>query len=262
MQEHYLIHLPHCGTDIPTQYLNDYYLSSDELNRNIFQYADLYTDELFGSLFNKFGGVQNQYSRLFFDPERFGDDSFEIMQKNFKLGWFYENAILDKKPLRTLKNKNKIREYFDNHHKLLNQLTKEKLDKYGKCTVIDCHSFSNERYWFHDEIRLPDICIGFEKKHADQELVEKIKYLFKDYAIGINEPYAGSLVPTNYWGKDNRVKSVMIEINKKLYLEEDNFTKSRDFDNIIDRINRITTPQLTLDATSPSPFSPTLLMFD
>ena len=239
MKNHYLIHLPHSGTKIPTKYLDDYYLSEDELKNNIFQYADLFTDELFGKLFDTFGGVENEYSRLFFDPERFGDDKFENMQKDFGLGWFYENAILSKKPLRSLKNKDKIRAYFDEHHKLLNKLTQEKLDKYGKCTVIDCHSFSNERYWFHEDIKLPDICIGFEDNHVDHNLVESIKSKFSKYTIGINEPYKGSLVPTNYWGKNFRVKSVMIEINKKLYLEDDNVTKSSGFDKIKEMVNNI-----------------------
>jgi len=219
--------------------LSDYYLDANELKNNIFQYADLYTDELFQNLFNKFGGVKSEYSRLFIDPERFGDDAFEMMYKKFKLGWFYENAILEKKPLRSIRNKDKIRTYYDEHHKKLNYLTEQKLQAYKKCTVIDCHSFSNERYWFHEDIPLPDICIGFEENHIDESLVQNIQDAFKGYNIGINEPYQGSLVPTNYWGKDKRVKSVMIEINKKLYLEDDNITKNKDFDMIKNKIESI-----------------------
>ena len=172
-------------------------ISSEELKENIFEYCDLYTDELFDEMFNKFGGVKSNYSRLFFDPERFGDDDLEEMHKKYKLGWFYENAITTKKPLRKINNKNIIRKYFDNYHKELNDKTKQKLTKYGKCTIIDCHSFSNQRYWFQDkDIYFPDICIGFEKAHLDKEVIDIIKDEFKEYEIGINMPYAGSLVPT------------------------------------------------------------------
>ena len=240
MNKHYLLHLPHCGTDIPKKYLDDYLLSNDDLQENIYQYCDLYTDDLFDSLFHAFGGVKNRYSRLFFDPERFGDDDAEEMHQKYRIGWFYENAILANIPLRKTTHKDKIRKYFDNHHDELNLLTKQKLDTYDKCTVIDCHSFSNERYWFHDKnLELPDICIGFEERHVDKELVEIIKEEFKEYNIGINIPYAGSLVPTNYWQKDDRVKSVMIEINKKLYLEPNNMTKSDNYSNIKQKLNNI-----------------------
>jgi len=246
MNKHYLIHLPHCGINIPDKYLDDYLLSKKELKQNIYQYCDLYTDELFGSLFKKFGGVKNLNSRLFFDSERFGDDSQEDMHKKYKLGWFYENSILSKKPLRKIENKKVIRKYFDDHHKELNKKTKLKLDIYHKCTIIDCHSFSNERYWFHNkDLQLPDICIGFEDKHVDHKLVEIIKNEFKEYDIGMNIPYEGSLVPTDYWQKDYRVKSVMIEINKKLYLEDDNIKKNGNFniikqklDNILEKITK------------------------
>jgi N-formylglutamate amidohydrolase len=247
MSNHYLIHLPHCGTKIPEQYINDYLLDKQDLENNIFQYADIYTDELFGSLFDKFGGVKNEYSRLFFDPERFGDDDFEKMYQKFRLGWFYENAILEKKPLRGTQNKSAIRKYFNNHHLLLNKLTQEKLDKYDRCTVIDCHSFSNERYWFHEDIKLPDICVGFEDNHIDETLINIIKDEFKDFDIGINKPYQGSLVPTDYWGKDKRVKSVMIEINKKLYVDDDNITKNSNFNIIKQKIDNILTKLARLD---------------
>ncbi len=239
MNNHYLIHLPHCGTKIPKEYIKDYFLDKDDLENNVYQYADLFTDELFGKLYENFGGVKNEFSRLFFDPERFGDDKFEHMHADFGLGWFYESAILEKKPLRSLDNKDKIRKYFDDHHKLLNKLTQDKLDKYGKCTVIDCHSFSDVRYWFHKDFELPDICVGFEDKHVDNDLLDIIKAEFSGLTVGINEPYVGSLVPTNYWGEDFRVKSVMIEINKKLYLEKDNITKNADFGNIKQRLENI-----------------------
>lgn len=240
MNKHYLIHLPHSGRDIPSEFRDDYLLEEDELQENVYQYCDLYTDELFGDLFEHFGGVKSNYSRLFFDPERFGDDTAEPMYQKYRLGWFYENAILTKKPLRKLDNKVKIRTYYDAHHKELNEKTADKLSLYGKCTVIDCHSFSNERYWFHDaNLALPDICIGFEGDHVDSELVKIIQEEFKEYDIGINTPYGGSLVPINYWGKDFRVKSVMIEINKKLYLEADNVIKSENFETIKKKLNNI-----------------------
>ena len=224
----YLIHLPHCGTMIPDEHRADYFLSQEKLEENIFQYADLYTDELFESLLTRFGGVKSKYSRLFFDPERFFDDKHESMSR-LGLGWFYEKAILEEIPLRNTKNKEAIAEYYHKHHKELNDKTQEKLDLYGKCTIIDCHSFSNERYWFHDQnIELPDICIGYDEDHIDMGLVEILKEEFQSYNVSINDPYSGSMMPSHF---NNNVKSVMIEINKKLYLDAEN-NKTDGFDRI------------------------------
>jgi len=236
----YLIHLPHCGLKIPNQFLDDYYLSAKELQNNIYEYCDIYTDELFDSMFEKFGGVKNQYSRLFFDPERFSDDNQEEMYKKYRLGWFYENAIIDKKSLRKLDNKDKVKKYYDEHHKQLDNLTQQKLDMFNQCTIIDCHSFSDKEYWFLKKTSdFPDICIGYEEYHLDENLIEIIKDEFSEYKIGLNTPYSGSLVPMRYWHKDNRVKSVMIEINKRIYTEQDNKTKNKNFVTVKNKIDNI-----------------------
>lgn len=238
----FILHLPHAGISIPERYREDYLLDSEKLVDNIYQYADYKTDSLYALLKTryKFQSVCNPYSRLFIDPERFFDDEQESMQQKYGLGWFYENAILEKKPLRTTKNKSAIATYYHEHHNRLEFLVEHKLNSYDTCTIIDCHSFSNERYWFHDKnIELPDICIGYDEFHKDEKLVETIKEVFKEYKVSINSPYAGSLVPTKYYMKDKRVKSVMIEVNKKLYLKDDNITLSKGFKDISSKISLI-----------------------
>lgn len=236
----YLLNLPHSSIYIPERFKKDYYLNEEDLDKEIVEYADLYTEELFDSLFNFSGGLKNEYSRLLVDVERFFDDDFEDMQVKHQMGWFYENMITVKKPLRNLNSKEELSKYYKKYHEELNKRCQERLDQFDECIVIDCHSFSNKRYWFHDksidEKNLPDICIGYEDYHKDDRVVSIIKKVFKDYNIQINNPYQGSLVPTNYWGKDKRVKSVMIEINKKLYLEEDNKTKSKNYKKLKEKI--------------------------
>ena len=237
----YLVNLPHCGLEIPEEYKDDYFLSEEKLNDNIYQYADLYTEELFDPLYERFGGVKNNYSRLFFDPERFFGDDQEKMSK-LGLGWFYEKAILENVLLRNTNNKSKIAQYYIDYHKKLTEKVQEKVERYGNCTIIDCHSFSNERYWFHDkDIELPDICIGYDEEHVDMELVELIKEMFEDYVIKINEPYSGSLVPTEHYRKSENVKSVMLEINKRLYLNGDNVTKNYKFSDLVFKLDMLMT---------------------
>ncbi len=44
------------------------------------------------------------------------------------------------------------------------------------------------------------------------------------------------MVPLKFFGKDKRVKSIMIEVNRKLYLDED-FEKNENFTKIKQIIN-------------------------
>lgn len=239
MNNHYLVNLPHCGIKIPDQYLKDYNLSKDELIQNVYEYADLYTDDVYESFYKNFGGVKNEYSRLFMDPERFYDDAQEHMSK-FGLGWFYEKAIIEEQPLRRIDHKKDISKYYMEYHNELYQKTRKKLEKYNRCTIIDCHSFSNHRYWFQPiDKEFPDICIGFDDLHKDQKLIDIIKEEFSGYDIGINTPYSGSIVPLEYYGKNDNIKSVMIEINKKLYLQSNNMEKNSNFNKIKQKITNI-----------------------
>ena len=41
------------------------------------------------------------------------------------------------------------------------------------------------------------------------------------YSTVRNEPFSGTIVPLKHYRKDQRVQSLMIEINRKLYVKED-----------------------------------------
>jgi N-formylglutamate deformylase len=48
--------------------------------------------------------------------------------------------------------------------------------------------------------------------------------------VGINRPYAGALVPMAYYQKDRRVASILLEVNRRLYMDEGSGTKSDGFE--------------------------------
>lgn len=98
------------------------------------------------------------------------------------------------------------------------------LDKYNKCIIIDLHSFSNEMiYRLFGYENLPDICIGVEEDYYSEEIKNYLIEYFKrlGYSVEINYPYSGSIVPNKYYGKKNTgIISIMIEVNKNIYLED------------------------------------------
>ena len=80
----------------------------------------------------------------------------------------------------------------------------------------------------------PDICIGTDEFHTPKELVACSTNYFigLGYSVSMNSPYSGSIVPMRYYRKDKRVSSIMIEINRKLYLKDHGNEKSDTYDTI------------------------------
>ncbi len=50
------------------------------------------------------------------------------------------------------------------------------------------------------------------------------------YHPRVNTPYSGAITPIKYYGKDRRVVSVMVEVNRKLYMNEKTGEKTKDFE--------------------------------
>ena len=68
----------------------------------------------------------------------------------------------------------------------------------------------------------PDICIGTDEYHTPDDLTKILCQGFEDrgYTVAINTPFAGTMVPMRYYHKDKRVISSMIEINRRLYMNQ------------------------------------------
>lgn len=102
-------------------------------------------------------------------------------------------------------------------------MVEEKLKHYGKCVIIDCHSFSDTMvYTGVESINMPDICVGADKFHTPNYIVDEIVKLCRDvgYVTHVNSPFSGSLVPLSQYNKNENVISVMLEINKRLYVDD------------------------------------------
>jgi N-formylglutamate amidohydrolase len=46
------------------------------------------------------------------------------------------------------------------------------------------------------------------------------------WRVELNRPYAGTIVPGNFHQKDPRVYSIMVEVNRSLYMNEDTGERS------------------------------------
>jgi N-formylglutamate amidohydrolase len=126
-----------------------------------------------------------------------------------------------------------LKEYYWVHHALLSKAVKTSLEQTESCLILDCHSFPSSpltRAIVQDEIR-PDFNIGTDSCHTPKYIIdESINYFeTKGYTLGIDTPYSGSIVPMEYYQKDKRVTSIMLEVNRRLYLKENSNKKSENY---------------------------------
>ncbi|MBU1706143.1 N-formylglutamate amidohydrolase [Patescibacteria group bacterium] len=225
-----VLHIPHSSTGIP---INDGYIASKgDVDKEILKLTDWYTDDLFQHA--KAIPVIAPFSRIFCDVERYPDDSDEVMAK-VGMGMVYER--LDSgKPLRVI-NETLRQEIYNRfykvHHRHLSSAIEEQLKDYGKCVIIDCHSFLNNPFKrdLDQKTPRPQIDIGTDNFHTSKKLCERSLKFFQSrwFSCELNRPYSGCMVPHEY-STNKRVESIMIEVNRDLYLEKGTNTKSKDYD--------------------------------
>lgn len=207
-------------------------MDDEFLENEILKLTDWHTEDLFYS--NEDEMVVAPFSRIFCDPERFPDDSQEVMAK-YGMGVLYEKSDNDE-PIRKVTpelRERVLNEYYWKHHLKLNNSVNEQLNLFGEVLIIDCHSYPNKplkRDLDKNPIR-PDFNIGTDPYHTPQKLIDVSVAFFKNagYTLGIDWPYKGSIVPLQHYQKNNKVQTIMLEINRALYLNEPTNEKSSNY---------------------------------
>lgn len=116
-------------------------------------------------------------------------------------------------------------QYYHPHHKKLTETVDRILEEQNRCLITDGHSFPPKAlpYETNPKAIRPEFCLGTDDFHTSPELLEAIEAELQrlGYSTGHNEPFSGTIVSLKHYQKDQRVQSLMIEINRKLYLNED-----------------------------------------
>jgi N-formylglutamate amidohydrolase len=237
-----IIHIPHSSTYIPMHIRREMLLDDNELESELLKMTDRYVDELAEDLDGYVSLIKFQYSRLVADPERFRDESKEIMAPVGMAAVY--SSTSEGKPLRHVKEDKKellLKTYYDPYHQEFENKATEIINEFGKCLIIDLHSFPSKPlpYEFIQEEIRPDFCIGTDKYHTPKALVNFAENFFQKagFSTKINEPFASTFVPLRFYQKDKRVNSIMIEINRSLYMDEKSGEKNSGFFKIRDLIN-------------------------
>jgi N-formylglutamate deformylase len=225
-----ILHIPHSSTKIPFQ--DGYVVSEDSLAMEMLKLTDWYTDDLFQSDEDEM--IKADFSRICCDTERFTDDSQEIMAQ-FGMGVLYEkNDDGELMRVVTPELKEKIlKDYYWPHHAKLSNAVNKQLQLYGKALILDCHSFPSKPFKrdLDKSANRPDFNIGTDSFHTPKYLIELSNAFFEKagYKVGIDWPYKGSIIPLEHYQKNKNVQTIMLEINRALYLKEPGNEKSEGY---------------------------------
>lgn len=237
-------HIPHSSIVIPTEFKKDFLIGQSELTDETLQMADFLTDKLYKKLLKHAGGIIAQFSRVVVDIERFTDDKKEKMAK-MGMGALYTRSgggKIIRKFSQTRKEK-LFKTFYYPYYRELNRLIQQCLNKFGQCLILDCHSFPDQPrpYELSQSANRPDICIGTNPFHTPPQLVKILVDNFEKnkFKVKKNSPFQGALVSPQYYQKSKQVKSIMIEVNRKLYMDEKKFQLNPDFDAVADLICNI-----------------------
>jgi N-formylglutamate amidohydrolase len=221
-----LLHIPHSSTEIPAQWRRQIVLDDDNLARELLLMTDAHTERLFD--LEGVSRIVFPVSRLLVDPERFPDDGGEPMAER-GMGVIYTKTangeVLRDEPDASTRVA-LLNEYYHPHHAKLSAAAEQIIERHGSCLIVDCHSFPSRSLPYErqpgDALR-PEICIGTDDFHTPKELSEKLMAFFgnKGYGVALNIPFAGALTPMKLYRQDPRLRSIMIEVRRDLYMDEE-----------------------------------------
>ncbi len=230
-----VIHLPHDSTCVPAHLRDQFVLDDSELDEEVIRITDHLTHELFGCSLLGTRLVASPVSRLVVDVERFSEDELEPMAAQ-GMGAVYALTTSGsrlRRDLTPLEREALMSSYYRPHHRTFETTVDEVLRLYQSCLVIDAHSFPSHPlpYELDQDRNRPDVCIGTDSFHTPRAYASAFREVFEalGFSVAFNRPFAGAIVPAKHYRADPRVKSVMVEINRRLYLDESTGAESHNF---------------------------------
>jgi N-formylglutamate deformylase len=240
-----VLHIPHSSKRVPAEAREVILLDDAALNGELLRMTDAYTDELFPVTPVEAGRVIFPLSRLVCDVERFPSDAEEPMG-NRGMGVIYTRTSMGEM-LRTQPDPPERQECLNRwywpHHSVLERMVNDVTAQSGVCLIVDCHSFASVGlpYELDQTSDRADICIGTDSFHTPSRVRDAIVAAAEEegYSVAVNAPFAGALVPLSGYQKDRRVWSVMIEVNRRLYMDEVSGLKRHGFEKVRAAVGRL-----------------------
>ena len=132
------------------------------------------------------------------------------------------------------------------YHAGLAELVEETRLRFGAAIVVDCHSMPSAS-------NVPDIVLGDRYgASATPSLMRHAELSFEacGFATARNVPYAGGYTTHLYGRREPGLQALQIEVNRQLYLDEENVERGRYFADIQTKLTRALERLLSFDITT------------
>ena len=238
---------PHSGSNYSEEFLAQSILSLKELRSSedafigeLFKIATNYDSAFIEATFPRCFIDLNR-SHLELDPKLFqGDFKYEITPRNFagfgviprlsgKGNSIYKSFLSLDEAQKRLKNF-----YYPYHENLRNLIHRAQLSS-GFAIIFDCHSMPSSFPFFdgtNHRGHTSDIVLGdLNGSSCDPRLTQKVKATFESqgFSVSINKPFAGGFITKNYGNPKKSIHSIQIEINRGLYMDEEQIKPNSNF---------------------------------
>jgi N-formylglutamate deformylase len=124
--------------------------------------------------------------------------------------------------------------YYHPYHREMKRIMDETLARHGMIWHLSCHCMSAVGAPTHGDAgkQRADFCLGnFHGATASEEFTGLVAEALRSagYSVALNEPYVGYELNTRYGDPSRGIQSLMIEINKKLFMDTKTFRRTEGF---------------------------------
>lgn len=220
MYQNIVLNIPHNSRLIPPTLARwEGHPHPKELEEKSFYLIDYFTLILFSpGIHNpRVYNINSSLHRMIVDMERMPNDPLEDkgfgIVSQWALDWYGEEF------------RTRAMELYSNYHRW----AKDTINTLDHTLLIDCHSFSAHPTPLCECPPDIDICIGWNEDETKPslEVLDLVVSYFTNlsYSVGLNEPFSNS---KTFPGAHN-YHSLMIEINKRCYMNEETVEKTEGF---------------------------------
>lgn len=142
---------------------------------------------------------------------------------------------MQEKKLTVAEVRERLDVYYDPYHRELKRIVDDTYANHKMVWQLSCHCMSAIGAPTHADAgkQRADFCLGnIDMTTSSKDFIEYVAAEIKKlgYSVTINTPYVGNELNRRHGAPAKGIESIMVEINKKLFMDTKTFRKTEGFD--------------------------------